>query len=558
MAYKFQCEVFVVKRKSVLFIALLLSATLLVFSCTTIIVTKGASVDGSVMVTHTADCGSCDFRILKVPAKDHEPGSMRPVYPFKLPYPRYVGESRGEGYNTAGFEAMEPLGYIDQVAHTYAYIDGVYGVINEHQLAIGECTTASRMYTTPEAGVRVFDIAALSRVAMERCTTAREAIELMGALAVEYGYYDWGETLTVADTEEAWVFEMGPDPDKKSAIWAAKKVPDGEVFVEANCMRIREIDPEDPDTMYSPNLHQVGIDSELWDANSGELLDWMKVASPGEYNHPYYSLRRVWSVLSRVAPSQNFSPWVEDSYTKDYPFSVKPDKKLSVQDVFELQRDYYQGTEFDLTQGLAAGPFGSPDRFAGGNKLVKGSWERPVSIFRCDYSFVAQLRGNMPDPIGGVLWFGPDAPHTTAYVPMYSGITEIPPEYGTGHRDEFDPSIAFWVHSFAGNWANVKFSYVIKDIEAMQKKTEDKLIQMQPAIEEAAIALYNQDPALAIEFLTDYCADTAQRVVEDWWNFDMGLIVKYNDGYVDGESVGYPAKWLKEVGYEDGPTKYTK
>jgi dipeptidase len=528
------------------------------FSCTTIAVTKGASVDGSVMVTHTADCGHCDFRLVKVPAMDYEPGSQRAIYPFMLDYPRYVGVSRGEDYDTAGYEALEPLGYIDQVAHTYAYMDGVYGVINEHQLAIGECTTASRIYVTPEAGVRVFDIAALSRVAMERCTTAREAVQLMGELGVKYGYYDWGETFTVADTEEVWVFEMAPDPSKTSAIWAAKKVPDGEVFVEANCMRIRDIDPEDSDTMYSPNLHQVGTDNGFWDPNSGELLDWMKVASPGEYSHPYYSLRRVWTVLSHVAPSLELSPYVEDAYTRDYPFSVVPDEKLSVQDVFQLQRNYYQDTEFDLTEGLAAGAYGSPDRFSGGNKLVKGSWERPVSIFRCDYTFVAQLRGNMPDPIGGLLWFGPDAPHTTAYVPMYSGITDIPSEYDTGNRHEFDPTVAWWVHSFAGNWANVKFSYVIEDIKAMQKKTEDKLILMQPAIEEAAIALYNQDPALAIEFLTDYCADTAQRVVTDWWNFDQSLIVKYNDGYVAGESVGYPAKWLKEVGYEEGPTTYTK
>ena len=546
------------KKKSILLIALLLVAGLLVMACTTIIVTKGASADGSVMVTHTADCGSCDFRILKVPAKDYEPGSQRAVYPFKLPYPRYVGESRGPGYDTAGHEEMEPLGYIDQVEHTYAYIDGVYGVINEHQLAIGECTTGAKVYAVEEPGVRIFDIAALSRVAMERCTTAREAVELMGALAVEFGYYGWGETLTVADTEEAWVFEMTGDPDKKSALWAAKKVPDGTVFVEANEFRIRELDPNDPDTMYSPNLHQIAADNEWWDPNSGELLDWLRTVSPGEYSHPYYSLRRVWGVLNRVAPSLELSPWVEDGYTKDYPFSVVPDEKVSLQDVFELHRYWYQGTEFDLGEGLAAGPFGTPNRYAGGSKLVKGAWERPVSIFRCDYSFVAQLRGDLPDPIGGVLWFGPDAPHTTAYVPFYSGITEIPPQYSTGSHQEFDPNVAFWVHSFAGNWADLKFNYVIEDIRAMQKKTEDKLVLMQPAIEEAAVALYHQDPELAIEFLTNYCNDTAKDVVEEWWNFDMSLIVKYNDGYVDGESVGYPDRWLKDVGYEDGPTDYAK
>jgi len=545
-----------VRRKSILFVVFLVFAFMVAFSCTTIVVTKGASVDGSVMVTHTADCGSCDFRILKVPARDYEEGSKRPVYPFKLPYPRYVGESRGPAYDTAGYEEMEPLGYIDQVEHTYAYIDGVYGIINEHQLAIGECTTAAKTWAAEEAGVRVFDIAALSRVAMERCKTAKEAVELMGELAVEYGYYGWGETLTVADTEEAWVFEVTADPAKESALWAAKKVPDGTVFVESNEFRIRELDPEDPDIMYSPNLHEIAEEQEWWDSESGELLDWLKTVSPGEYSHPYYSLRRVWGVLNRVAPSLNLSPVVESTYTKEYPFSVVPDEKLSVQDVFELHRYWYQDTEYDLGDGLAAGPFGCPYRYAGGNKLVQGAWERAVSIFRCDYSFVAQLRGDMPDEIGGLLWFGPDAPHSTAYVPFYAGVREIAPEYSTGSHKEFDPNVGFWVNSFAGNWAALKFDYIIEDIREMQQKTEGRQIKMQPAIEEAAIALYNQDPELAIDFLTDYCNDNAQRVVDEWWNFDMSLIVKYNDGYVDGESVGYPAKWLKEVGYEEGPTEF--
>jgi dipeptidase len=547
----------VIHVKKVLWLFFLLSVVAIsAFTCTTIAVTKGASVDGSVMVTHTADCGSCDFRLVRIPAADHEPGSLRPVYPFIEEYPRYVGKDMGPGYDTPGFEPTKPLGYIEQVPHTYAYFDAVYGVMNEHQLSIGECTTAGNVYAMPKENVCIFDVAALSRVAMERCTKAREAIQLMGELAVKYGYYGWGETLTVADTEEVWVFEITATPDQKSALWVAKKVPDGEVFVESNEFRIREVLRNDPDMMYSPNLFAVCEAEKWWNPEKDKELDWLRTVSPGEYANPYYSLRRVWSVLRRVAPSLNLSPYVEDTYTKAYPFSVKPDKKLSVADVFALHRDWYQGTEFDLSKGLAAGPFGTPNRYGGASKLVKGAWERAVSVFRCDYSFVAQVRGWLPDPIGAVLWFGPDAPHSTAYVPFYCNHIDLPEAYDSGSHAKFDPNNAFWVHSFAANWADLKFSYIIKDIQAMQNKVEGRQFAQQPAIENAALQLYKVDPQLAIEFLTEYSNNNANRVVREWWEFGQTLITRYNDGYVDGNSVGYPDWWLKEVGYESGPLKH--
>jgi dipeptidase len=462
----------------------------------------------------------------------------------------------GPTYNTPGYEVTVPLGYIDEVAHTYAYYDGIYGVMNEHQLAIGECTTAGKVYAQPKAGECIFDIAALSRVAMERCTTAKEAIQLMGDLGVKYGYYGWGETLTIADTEEVWVFEITATPDQKSALWVAKQVPDGEVFAESNEFRIREVLKNDPTMMYSPNLFDVCIAEGWWDPNSGVEFDWLKAVSPGEYSNAYYSLRRVWSVLRRVAPSLNLSPNVEDTFTKAYPFSVKPDKKLTVADVFALHRDWYEGTEFDLTKGLAAGPFGSPNRYAGSSKLVKGAWERSVSVFRCDYSFVAQVRGWLPDAIGGVVWWGPDAPLGTAYVPFYSNHTDVTDAYDTGSHKQFDPNVAFWVHSFAANWADLKFSYMIEDIRAMQAKVEGREFTMQPAIESAALELYKIDPQLAIDFLTEYSNNNANRVVKEWWEFGQMLIAKYNDGYVNGKSVGYPDWWLKAVGYENGPLKH--
>ena len=435
-------------RKGVSSALLLLSLFLFprsVDGCTTIIVTRGASADGSVMVSHSDDNDLMDQRIIYVPAAKHAPGTSRPVYCTaaamgefpqfnSFSYPRIVTAERGPGYDTAGLKSI-PLGTIPQVRETYGYFDGSYGIMNEHQLMFGECTNGSKVTPEPEPGKRIMYSAELSRIALERCRTAREAIRLMGDLIEQYGLYGTGETLPVADTEEAWVFEMAPSPEGTGGLWVAKKVPDGEIFVGANQFRIREVDPDDPDIMFSGNLHSVAEKHGWWKPSDGKL-DWLKTVSLGEYNHPYYSLRRVWRVLSLAAPSKNFSPWVKDGFTKDYPFSVKPDRKLGVRDLMRLHRDHYEGTEFDLTKGNAAGPFGYPDRYYGPydgagdvgdpKRKLEGAWERPLSVTYCGYVFVNQARGWLPDPIGGRMWLGLDKPADTLFLPFHVGVTGLP------------------------------------------------------------------------------------------------------------------------------------
>jgi len=303
--------------------------------CTTTIVTPGATVDGSMFVTHSDDNDLGDERLIYVPAADHEPGSQRPVYPWLVGYPRLVCAGRSPAYDIPGFAPTEPLGYIPQAAHTYAYYDADYGIMNEHQLCFGECTDAAQKYERQEGDAdHLFYSAELSRVALERCKTAREAVELMGELIDTYGYYGTGETLPLGDPEEAWVFEMCAVPDGKG-LWVAKKVPDGEVFVAANEFRIRDVDPDDPDMPFSPNLFSEAERLGWWSPDDGPL-DWLQTVSWGEYNHPYYSLRRVWSVLNRVNPSKKLSAWVKDGYTREYPFSIKPEKPLTLKDVMGL------------------------------------------------------------------------------------------------------------------------------------------------------------------------------------------------------------------------------
>jgi|SRR5665648_21005 len=559
------------KFKKLVLVVFLLTLVLVSFglevsaACTTIICGKDASVDGSTLTTHTADGGLCDGRLIYVPAKDHKSGEMRPVFLFKEEYPRIVSEERSPYY--APVKGQEPsiVGYIPEVEHTYSYFDGVYGIMNEHQLAMGESTCGSKTSANPKPeGEALFDVAAISRVAMERCVTAREAIKLMGSLAVEYGYYGWGETMTVIDPKEAWVFHIIATPDGKSAIWVAQRVPDDEVAVVANEFTIREIDLDDPDYfMASSNIFDIAKAEGWWNPAEGPF-DFTAVYSPGEYSHPYYSLRRKWRAFDLLAPSKEFSPWVKDGLTKDYPFSIKPDEKITIEKLFTIERDAYQGTEFDLTKGIAAGPFGTPNRYSGGKGegLVKGAWERSIAIFRCDYTFVLQARSWLPDAIGGVTWFGPDVAQTVCHVPFYAGVTDLPKPYYTGSRQAFTRDSAWWAFNFVANWADLRYSSMIKDISEVQERIETKEFAMQPAIDQAAKVLYEKNPDLAREYITDYCINNGNAVVTEWWKLADHLVTKYIDGYDNipevGKGLGYPAEWLKEVGYDKGPLTYEK
>jgi len=548
---------------SLLVLILLNSA---VFSCTTIIAGKDATTDGSLFTSHTNDCGYCDPRIAYVPAADHKLGDMRAVYRFTLPYPRLCCYDRGPTYlPKAGEVAVEPIGYIPQVEHTYAYYDGVYGIMNEHQLNIGECSCGARTRgkALPE-GEALFDIAELSRVALERCTTAREAIQLMGDLGVEYGYYAGGETLTIIDTEEAWVFDMvaSPDENGKSAVWVAQRVPDDEVAVMANQFTIREIDPDDPDNfMYSENIFDLAEEQGWWKPEDGQL-DFNRVYGRAYDPVRLYSLRRKWRAFDLLAPSKKFQPYVNDTFTKEYPFSVKPDKKISVRDVISITRDYYEGTPFDLSKGMAAGPFGTPNRYrsGGAEKLIEGgNWERAIAMFRADYVQISQTRGWLPDSIGSVMWYTPDIALTSCFMPVYAGSSKLPESFSTGTRSEYNENSAWWVFNFVSNWADLKFSYMIKDIKAKQVELEDKMFAFQPAIDAAALVLHEQDPELARAYLTEYSINNANAVVDEWRELGKFLVMKYIDGYVNvpkvGQGVGYPLWWLKEVGFGPLPTE---
>lgn len=545
------------------------------------IITSGATKDGSMMVTHSDDNELSDQRFIYVPAQDHARGSMRGVVAgINDGYPRLVSKNRGPGYNTQGWPETPLIGKIPQVAHTYAYFDGSYGIMNEHNLMFGECTNGAKYMppnpiTQEEAEktgkhCRLFYSAELSRIALERCKTAKEAVLLMGSLIDEYGYFSTGETLLVADEKEGWVFEMCALPDEEyHSAWIAQRVPNGTVFVAANEFRIREIRPGADDQVFS-KLLMPGLKKLGWLPKEGPV-DWLVAISMGEYNHPYYSLRRVWRVFDRVNPDLGLSPWVTGGgYTTDYPFSVAPKNKLQAEDIFALYRDHYEGTQFDMTKGNAAGPYGDPTRFFGSydgsgydvsqHKLY-GAWERPISVFYQGYTYVLQTRPQAPELTKGLCWFGPDVSYTTCFVPFLAKAQQLPKCYQIGDPQKFSRDAAWWAFDFVGNWARLNFQRMCSvDIQPLQKNLEDAHVKFVEELDRKC------REGCSIGELTELCNENADAVIKTWWALADRLIAKYSDGYINPKpsrpqnktaiGIGYPSDWLGLTNYQDGPVSY--
>jgi dipeptidase len=498
--------------------------------CTNLLVTKGASEDGSVMITYTCDT---EFHpILEyTPSADHPPNDS-------LEITDWSGRVRGK---------------IKQVPHTYA----VVGLMNEHQLTISETTFDGREeLRNPDGLLHYWD---LMQLALERAKTAREAIKVMTDLVAEYGYRSTGESFSIADTKEAWIMEMiGPDSGGHGAEWVTLKIPDGYISCHANKARIGEFPLNDPENcLYSDNVISFAVEKGYYDPKSGKPFLFCDAYCPSTPENKRYADTRVWSIFRRAAPSKNFSPdyhrGVEGA--EPYPLWIKPDKKLSVADVFALMRDHYEGTDYDMTKGIDAGPYGSPNRWRPLIWMVDSvgyAWERPISTQQTAFSFVSQSRSWLPDAVGGVFWYGLDDTYTSCYIPLYCGIDTVPNSFTVGSLDKFSSESAWWVFNFVANYANLKYSYMLPEIQAVQKDIEGTFLTLQPVVEKTAVDLANSDPKLMTRYLTDYSVTQAEKVVMRWKELGEYLITKYNDGYVKDEKgkpqeKGYPETWLREV-----------
>ncbi len=498
-------------------------------NCTSVLISKGASADGSVMITYACDAEFVG-RMQHITAMDHDDDSFIEIR-----------KRNGEVHK------------IKQVPHTYR----VVGNVNEFQVAIGETTTSGRRELVNRDGLMHYGM--LMELMLQRAKTAREGIKVIVDLVEEYGYNSSMEAFSISDPDEAWILEMsGKGPGVKGAIWVALRVPDGYISCHANLSRIGEIPFDDKgNCMYSKDVKSFAIEKGYYDPDSGEPFRFNLAYCPPTPSSLHSCASRVWSVFRRAAPSLDLSPdyhrGVEGA--EPYPLWIKPDKKISLEDLFALLRDHYEGTEYDMTKGVDAGPFGSPYRWRPlGWEIDETSyvWERPVATQQTAYSFVSQSRSWLPDPIGGINWYGVDDAYTTCFVPFYCCVDNVPEVYKAGDLQEFSWESAWWVFNFVANYANLKYSYMIEDIQKVQGELEGIAISSQPAVEKAALELYNTDPDLMARYLTNYCNAHSEYVVKKWIELGESLLTKYNDGYVKDENgrargVGYPEEWLRRV-----------
>jgi len=519
------------KKIAVIFFSLFSLLPLISFSCTNLLVTKGASTDSATYLVYLND-GEWLYHLSRTDAADHNINDS-------LTY----SSKSGKKYS------------IHQVPHTYAIIGFQ---MNEHQLAIGETTFLGRENLwDKDSPLKYWE---LMKLALLRAKTAREAIEVITSLVETYGYGSEGESFSIADPNEAWILEMIGTGGDGGAVWVAMKVPDGMIAAHANHARIGEFPLNDPDNcLYSDNIISFAIKNGYYNPKSGLPFKFNNVYDPPSPEHLKYTESRVWSIYNRAAPSLKLS----SDYNRGkqnavrYPLFITPDDKLNLQDVFSLVRDHYEGTELDMTEGLQAGPFGNPNRIRPLSWEVdstKYSWERAISTYNTAFSFVAQLRNYLPDEIGGIAWFGVDDTYTTCYFPIYCNNNSISKPFATGDINSYSRESAWWTFNFAANYANTRYSDIVADIKSEQKLIEDLLVQQQDSIENITLSLSSTE---RIKLLSQYSDSMGKLVHNRWVALGDRLVTKYNDGYIKNdknqiETKGYSQEWLELIIEQDG------
>jgi len=498
-------------------------------ACTNFLVTKGASIDGSTMITYAADSHTLYGELYYQPAMDYPAGAMRDIYEW----------------DTGKF-----LGRIPQVAHTYS----VVGNMNEFQLAIGETTYGGREELGKQSGA-IMDYGSLIYVTLQRAKTAREAIEVIADLMDKFGYASSGESFSISDPNEVWIMEIiGKGDGEKGAVWAAQRIPDGYISGHANQARITTFPMNDPvNCLFSKDVISFAREKGWFDGKNKDF-SFSDVYAPVDFSGARFSDARVFAGFNKVySGMKQYEEYAMGNVKHDgenkfpsnrMPLWVKPDKKLSVQDVMGMMRDHYQGTALDMTKDVGAGPFKLPYRWRPLTfKVDSANYvnERAISTQQTGFSFVAQSRSWLPDPVGGILWFGVDDAYSTCYTPMYCGITEIPECFKVGNGDmlTYSETAAFWVFNVVSNFAYLRYDAMIPDVQKVQKSLEDKFVAYTPSVDAAAQNLWNAGKkAEARQFLTDYSVNQANGMTKEWTKLSQYLFVKFIDGNIKKEKDG--------------------
>lgn len=514
------------KRHVIVAAALALCATVETMACTSFLVGKKASTDGSVMISYAADSHGLYGELYRWPAAVWPKGSMLEVREW---------------------DTNKPLGQIPQVERTYS----VVGNMNEYQVAITESTFGGRPELVDTTGI--MDYGSLIYIALQRSKTAREAIDVMTGLVAEHGYYSGGESFSIADKNEAWIMEMiGKGVGNKGAVWVAIRIPDDCIAAHANQARIQQIPFDDKENcLYSPDVVSFAREKGYFKGKDKDF-SFAKAYCPYDFSGLRACEARVWAFFRKYDKSmEQYTEFIKGDATKEpMPLYIKPDRKLSVQDVQNGMRDHYEGTDLDMTKDDGAGPFKVPYRWRPMNFTVDGKTylnERAIATQQTGFVIVPQMRNWLPDAVGGVLWFGVDDADMAVFTPVYCSVTVSPECYRVGNGDmmNFSWTSAFWIHNWVANMAYHKYSFMIEDIRKVQQELENGYQAILPAIDKAAVGLYEKDPAEAVKFLTWFSSTNSDEATARWKKLGEYLIVKYIDGNVKKEENGK----FKQNGY---------
>jgi dipeptidase len=501
--------------KKTLFLALFLYSWSLGFSCTNFLAGKNATTDGSTLISYSADSYFLFGALYHYPAATYPAGAMLDIHDW---------------------DSGKYLGKIKQVEKTYSVI----GNMNEHQLSIGETTYGGREELVDTTGL--IDYGSLIYIALQRAKTAREAIKVMTDLVAEYGYYSSGESFSIADPNEVWIMEMiGKGPRNKGAVWVAQRIPDDCVSGHANQARITTFPFDDKNNcLYAEDVILFAREKGYFKGRNSEF-SFSDVYAPLDYSALRICEARVWSFFRQVDPSMDkFITYVKGETKERMPLWIKPTFKVDAQKMKEYMRNQYEGTEFDMTKGVCAAPFGSKLRHSPlGFKVdsVEYMHERPVATQQSGFVFVSQMRSWLPNYIGGIHWFGVDDAASNILVPMYCGINSVPNCYSAknGHLLEYSPTSAFWIYNQVANFAYGKYSYMMKDIKVVQAQWESDFQKFVPAVDKAAV---NMSEADARNFLTSFSHTQAENSTAAWKKLGEYLLVKYMDGNIKKEKDG--------------------
>ena len=564
------------KKVFSLFMVLLMSGLVseeITNACTNFLVTKGASVKGSTMITYSADSHQLYGELYYWPAMDYPTGTLLDVIEWDTR--RYMGK-------------------ILQAAHTYS----VVGNMNEHQLAIGE-TTYGGIETLVDTAA-IVDYGSLIYLTLQRAKNAREAIKVMSDLVSEYGYASEGESFSIGDPNEAWIFEIiGKGPNNRGAVWVARRIPDGYISGHANQARIQTFPlstgkknsiaitskelsrVSDPivESVYAYDVIDFARSKNLFKGKDAEF-SFSDTYNPITFSGARFCEARVWSFFKSVNSDmyQYFNYISGRDLSRRMPLWIKPDHKISNHDLMNYMRDHLEGTPLDMRKDIGAGPFGLPYRWrpldwkadTAKNAPVYCN-ERTVATQQTGFVFVAESRSWLPDPVGGIFWFGVDDAATTVFTPMYCGITQIPECFKVGNGDmlTYSPTSAFWLFNMVANFCYTRYDLMSADAQKVQKQLETRYISKTDSVDAEALKLSATDMNNARSFLTNYSGLMAQNTFKQWKTLSEYLLVKYIDGNIKKEKdgkfernkwgnpvmplqPGYSEAWKKSVILETG------